>query len=156
DLAQGEAEARLGVGEADRAVEVAVAIHLDQREAGMLLVLRAEATVARTAVDDRGAEAERGRPRLVEAQRVEVHPRVRADQRLEPAVARAALAHDDLAVLEPDLRVDGRSADGADAAGELVEDVVRLAPARDQRATPTRRGFCRPLESPGMVLHARC
>ena len=70
DLLKREREAvRLvaGVGEADRAVEVAAAVHLDDREAGVLLVLGADTAVERTAVLDLALILERQRPGLVVA-----------------------------------------------------------------------------------------
>src|SRR5262249_33579156 len=118
-LRQRQAEAGLGVGEADRALQVAVAVNLDQPQAGGLLVLRTESAVVRAAVAHLGAKAERNAPRLVVAQRGHVRLGVRAQQRLKPAVLRAALAHHDAAIAQQDLRIDGRAADRADAARQL-------------------------------------
>ena len=115
-----------GVGEADRAVEVAVGVDLDDPEAGVLLVLRAEAAVERAAVDDLGLELERDGARPVEAHRVEVHPGVAVDERLELAVLAAALAQVHPVVADVHLRVDHRLAHRADAPGELDEDLVAV------------------------------
>ena len=71
-----------GVGEADRAVEVAAGLHLDDAEAGAL-VLGTQATVARAAVVDLGLELERDRARLVEAHRIRVHLGIAVHDRLE-------------------------------------------------------------------------
>ncbi|MFN8557897.1 MAG: hypothetical protein U0531_11330 [Dehalococcoidia bacterium] len=54
-LRHGERKAVLGVGEADRTVEVADAVDLNQAEAGVLLVIGAKAAVMRTTVRHRRA-----------------------------------------------------------------------------------------------------
>ena len=117
---------RLSVREADRAVEVAVAVDLNEAQAGVLLMLRAETAVQRTAVHHLGAEPQRHRARLVVAQGAEVHLGVRAEQRLEPAVGWAPLPHNDPAALEQHLGIDRVQAPGAYAPGQLVEDIVRV------------------------------
>src|SRR5207244_3768372 len=106
DLEAGRREMRAGVREAERAVEVAGGVHLDEREAGVLLVVRAEAAVERAAVADLGRELQRDGARLVEPLDPRVEVGVAEDERLEPTVLRAALAHDDLAVTQQDPRVD--------------------------------------------------
>ena len=55
-----------GVGEADRAVQVAAGVDLDDAQAGVLLVLRAQPAVARAAVLHLGLEGERDGAGLVE------------------------------------------------------------------------------------------
>ena len=56
-LGHRKAEPRLGVGETDRAVEVAMAVDLDQTQAGVLLVLWAQPAVLGAAVEHLGAKA---------------------------------------------------------------------------------------------------
>src|SRR5215203_230385 len=56
-----------GVGEADRAVEVAGGVDLDDPEAGVLGVLGADPAVARAAQLDRGLAQQRRGPGPVEA-----------------------------------------------------------------------------------------
>ncbi len=132
-----------GVGEADRAVEVAGGVHLDDREAGVLLVLGAQAAVERTAVLHLGLELERQRARLVEPLLRHVELRVRVDERLEEALLGAALAHDHAVVAHVHLGVDHRLADRADRLGVLEEDLVPvdLATGRDGHAlSSARRG----------------
>src|SRR5947207_7253151 len=65
ELEPGLGEVRAGVREAQRAIHVAGGVHLDERQAGVLLVLRAETAVQGTPVPDLGRELERQRPRLV-------------------------------------------------------------------------------------------
>ena len=55
------------VGKTDRAVQVAVRVDLDQPEAGVLFVVRAQAAVAGTAVTDLGLELQRNGARFVES-----------------------------------------------------------------------------------------
>jgi hypothetical protein len=112
--------------EADRAVEVALRVHLDEGEAGVLLVLGAEAAVEWAAVMHLGLELERDGARLVVAQLSEVELRVGIDQRFERAVLRTALAHDDLVVTDVQLRVDHALAKGADRTGQLEKDLVSV------------------------------
>ncbi len=139
DLFHRQAEPRLGVGEADGAVQVAVAVDLDKSQAGVLLVLGAQPAVLGTAVDHLGAEFQGDRAGLVVAQRTEVHFGVGAYQGLEPSVVRAPLPHDDPAILDQYLGVDGLQTPGADAPGQLVENVVRvllLGPAPGRHRLP--------------------
>ena len=125
-LIHGQAEARAGVGEADWAVQVAAGIYFDQGQAHVLLVLRAQAAVQGAAVFDLGAEFQGQSARLVEFDRVHIHLGVGADDALGPAVGGAPFAHVDLVVADDDLGVYDRLTFGADAAGQLVEDVVRV------------------------------
>jgi hypothetical protein len=115
-----------GVGEADRAVEVAAAVHLDQSEAGVLLVLGTHPAVERAALDDLGLELERDRPGLVEALLRQVQLGVRVDERLEQAVLAAALAQDHPVVAHVHLGVDHRLAQRADRLRVLEEDLVAI------------------------------
>ena len=115
-----------GVGEADRAVQVAAGVDLDNAEAGVLLVLRAQAAVRRTAVLDLGLERQRERPRPVEPRRGHVGLRVPVHQRLERAVLAAALAQVDLPPANVHLRVDHHLAHRADALGVLDEHLVPI------------------------------
>src|ERR1700761_3521673 len=93
-----------GVGEADRAGEVARGIDLDDRKAAMLLMVRAEAAVERTA--GLGSRLRRQRPvarlqpELLRAPVIEVV----ADQRLLHAMIATALQIEDEVVLDDDLR----------------------------------------------------
>ena len=65
DLCEGQAEAGLGVGEADGTVQIAVAVDFDEAEAGVLLVLRTQAAVFRASVDDLCAVSQRRGPGLL-------------------------------------------------------------------------------------------
>jgi hypothetical protein len=114
------------VGEADRAIEVAVGVDLDDAEARVLLVLRAQAAVERAPVLHLGLGLERDGAGLVEPQRVEVHLGVGVEERVELAVLRAPLAEEHLVVLGVDLAVDHGLADRADALRVLEEDLVAI------------------------------
>ena len=63
---QRQAEAGSRFGEAQRTLHVAGAVDLDDAEAGVLLVVRAEAAIVRAAVLDFGGEGERNGAGLVE------------------------------------------------------------------------------------------
>jgi hypothetical protein len=115
-----------GVGEAHRAVEVAGRVDLDQPDARMLLVVRAQPAVERTAVVDLGLGPQRQGPRLVEPQRRRVHLGVAIDQRLEAPMVAAALAQVDLVLPDVDLRVDDDLAHRADRLGVLDEHLVAV------------------------------
>jgi hypothetical protein len=121
-----------GVGEAHRAVQVAAGVHLDDPQAGVLLVLRAQAAVGWAAVADLGLEGQRYRARLVEPGRLQVHLGVAVDEGLEPAMFLAALAQVHLAAAEVDLGVHDDLAHRADRLGVLHEHLVTvpLAPYR--------------------------
>ena len=133
DLGDGEVEARAGIREADRAVEVAGGVHLDQREAGVLAVLRAQAAIERAAVDALRGDARRGLAGLVELRLLHVGAGVPVDQSLEPAVLRAPLAHERAVVAQEHLGVDDDPALRADRPGRLVEDLAVRAGARRKR-----------------------
>jgi len=55
----------LRISEADRAVQVTVASHLDEGQAGMLFVVWAKATILRATVNHFCAESKRRPARLV-------------------------------------------------------------------------------------------
>lgn len=80
-----------GVGEAHRAVEVAGGVDLDDPQAGVLLVVRAQPAVQRAAVAHLGLGLQRQGARLVEPLHVDVHLGVAVEQRFEGAVVPAAL-----------------------------------------------------------------
>ncbi|MBA3876648.1 MAG: hypothetical protein C0498_06885 [Anaerolinea sp.] len=88
----------------------------------MLAVLRTQPAVEWTAALDLGGDPGGRLSRLVELRLLDVGPSVRVDQTLEPAVIRAALAQEDLALSEQHLGVDRDSADRADRSRDLVED----------------------------------
>ena len=123
-----------GVGEADRAIKVAVGVHLDESDAGVLLVVWAQAAVERATLYHFRLGLERQRARLVEPQRIEVHLGIAVEQGLELAVLPAAFAHEHRVVPNVHLGVDHPLADRADALRQLDEDLV---------AIDARRGWTR-------------
>ncbi len=80
DFFQGEAEAGARGSEAERAVHVAVAVDFDDAEAGVLLMVGAEAAVEGAAVLDFGAEGERDGAGLVVLAEAHVHLCVAVDE----------------------------------------------------------------------------
>jgi len=99
----------------------------------VLPVLRAEPAVERAAALDVGRDPERSLARLVEFRLLDVSPRIGVDQALEPAVVGAPLPQEDLTVTQEHLPVDRHSADRADRAGDLVEDLAFGASHRRTR-----------------------
>src|SRR5712691_11432421 len=92
----------------------------------MLLVLRAQPAVKRTAILDLGLEPQRQRPWLVVAELAHVQLRVGVDERLELAMLAASLAHDHPVVTDVQLGVDHRLAHRADGLRELEEHIVSV------------------------------
>ena len=115
---------RAGLGEADRTVQVAGGVDLDDPETGVLLVLGTDAAIPRTAVDDLGLQPQRTVARLVVALDLDVALRVAVHERLERAVLRAALAQEDPALAGHHLRLHVPAADRANRAGQLEEDRI--------------------------------
>jgi len=116
-----------GVGETDRAVQVAVRVDLDDAEAGVLFVLGAQPAVQRAPLAYLGLYGQRDGPGLVEPRRVDVHLCVAVDQRLELAVVAAPLPQVDLPIADVDLGIDHGLAHRADRLGELDEHLVPVA-----------------------------
>src|SRR5262249_30501347 len=93
----------LVVDDADRALEVAVVGHLDEGQAGVLLVVVAGAAVGRAAVLDGGGEAERLGAGARVGVGADVVGGVLGDQRLRRAARGAALLEVDAAVARDDV-----------------------------------------------------
>jgi hypothetical protein len=109
-----------------RAVHIARAVHLDDAEAGVLLVVGTEAAVIGTAVLDWGSETERDRARLVELRLRGVGRGIAIDKRPDWPMVGAALAHVDLAVPQQDLGVNYPPAGRADAARQFIENLIGI------------------------------
>src|SRR5215470_5966801 len=144
---QGQVEARPGAREAEWAVHVAGAVDLDDAQARVLLVLRAEPTVIGAALTDLRVEREGDGAGLVEAGVADVGFGVGVDQGLEWAVVGTPLAHEYPALAKQDLRVDHAPAVRTDAAGQLIEDVVGVL-LEGRRASRGRRGHGHSLMAP--------
>ncbi len=82
-----------------------------------------------------GAEGQRNGPGLVVLAVGDVGLRVAVDERLERAAGRTALPHVDLVVAQDHLGVDDPTALGADAARQLVEDVVGVGLVHECRVS---------------------
>ena len=126
DFFERQIEARTGLGKAERTCHVAGAVDFDDAETGVLLVIGTQAAIVRAAVLDLSGEFKRDGAGLVELRGVGVQLRVAIDQCFERSMIGAALAHVDLVVADQDVGVDDAAALGADAAGQFVEDVVRV------------------------------
>ena len=90
----------VSVSEAQRAGQVAGGVDFNQSETGVLSVLRTQAAVVGAALGDLGGKLQRECARLIVAGRRDVQRSVVEHERLEPAVLRAALAHDHPVVAE--------------------------------------------------------
>ena len=120
----GIAGVRAAVGVADRAAQVAVVADLEQREAGVLLVVGAKAAVVGASPLDGRVVNERhlrGLDEDLAAAAVVVD--VVGDEDAFGAVFRAAFEEIDVAVLEDDFGFDFAVAGGADRDGDVVEEV---------------------------------
>src|SRR5205823_12951627 len=109
-----------------RTVEIAGRVHLDEREAGVLLVLGAETAIERTTLFDLGLESKRQRSRLVMTEDARVEIGVSEHDRLERAVVGATLPHHHLAVAKMDLSVDHPATDRTERPRDLPEDRLAL------------------------------
>src|SRR5215471_5966756 len=97
------AACRRGIREADRASEVAVLVDLDQRQARMLLMVRAEAAIIGTAELGAALQGERTVAGLDVVLAQPPIGRVAGNERRLDAVLLAALLVPDLVVLDGDL-----------------------------------------------------
>ena len=124
DFFQREVEARARFRETERTVHVARAVHLDDAQTCVLLMVRAESTIERAAAISYRRKLKRYGARFVEFRGIGIHACVAVHERFERPVLRAALPHIDLVVADQDLCVDDGSADGTYAPGKLVENII--------------------------------
>ena len=124
DFFERQAEPGPGFGKTQRTGHIAGAVHFDDAQAGVLLMVRAQAAIVRAAVLHFGRELHGNRARLVELRGIRIGLRVAINQPFEHAMIRAALAHVDLVVANQDVRVDHAPAFRANAARQFIEDVV--------------------------------
>src|SRR5205085_9786487 len=118
-----EGAAGAGLGEAQRALQVAARRDLNERDAGVLLVFGTEAAVVRAAAVGGDAVAARLAGGLVELVPLVVGD-IRADEVLDQPMLGAALAEVDAAVADDDLGVHEPPAVRAEALGQAAEGVV--------------------------------
>src|SRR5216683_5965279 len=90
----------------------------------MLLVVRAEAAVVGTAIEDFGAVGQRNGAGFVVFAECRVGFRIGVNECLERPALRTALAHVNLVVAQNYLCIDDLTTVRADAACEFVKDVV--------------------------------
>src|ERR671937_165023 len=92
--------------EADRTVQVAGGVDLDDSEAGVLCVLGADAAIVRTASSHLGLPLERALAGLAEALDLQVAPGVAVDDRFKRSVVGAPAAQDHPALASSELSVE--------------------------------------------------
>src|SRR5262249_35664050 len=130
DLIERKAEALARVGEAQWALHVAGAVDLDDAEAGVLLVVKAQAAVVRAALFNPTDKSRWNAAWLVDTGLTCICLGISIDQRLGASVRGATLAHEHLAFTEHDVGVDRPPTLWADAARQLVEDVIGISSTR--------------------------
>ncbi len=136
---QRQTEARLCIREAERAVHIAGAVHFNDAQACVLLMVRTKAAIVRTTVLDRGTKCQRNRTGLIEFGKIRIGLGIAVDERLEGAAVRTPLGHIHFVVAQQDLGVDDPAAIRTDAASQLVEDVVSV-PLCGRDRSHRRRG----------------
>src|SRR5437667_2158879 len=115
---------RAAGGVTNGAPQIAVIANLDQRQAGMLLMIAAKAAIIRTSPFDGSVIDERHLWRLDEyftAAAVIIH--IIGDENSLVPVLRAALEHENLAILKDSLGFDLLVASGADRDHNVVEKI---------------------------------
>ena len=117
-----------GLGEAHRTGEIALLVDLDQREAGMLLVVGAQAAIVGAAVMRAALELERHVAGLEIVLAALEIGRIGRDQRLLRAVLGAALQVEDVVAFDQDLRRHELETIFAERRGLAVEAVVFSGP----------------------------
>src|SRR6267143_4921224 len=120
----GEVEAWPGFGKTERAIHVADTVHLNDAEASVLLVVRAEAAVVGTAIVNFGVIGHRNGAGFVVFAKCRVGFCVAVHKSLERPTLRAALAHVNLVVAQKYLSIDDSSAVRANAASQFIENVI--------------------------------
>lgn len=123
---QCQAEARTRFGETERAVHITRAIHFNDAEAGVLLMVRTQSTIVRTTVMDLRSECQRDSAGLVVFALRDVHLGIAVDERFKRAAVRTPFFHEDFVFPEDDIGVDDAAALRANAASELVENVISI------------------------------
>jgi hypothetical protein len=134
------------VGEADRTVQIAGGIHLDDPEAGVLRVFGTDAAVMRTAGVSRGLPLQRLRARLIEPLNlpVAVAGCVAIDHRREAAVVRARALQENPPVPIDKISVEQPLAPRADrlrAEHQLRNTYLAGFRFTAHHPPPSRRGF---------------
>lgn len=124
------------VGKTDRTVKIARRIDLDDPQTRVLLVLRTDTAVKRTAIPNLALELKRDRPRPVETLLRHIQLGVGIDERLEQAMLQATLAHDHTTLAHVDLSVDHRLTNRANRLRVLKENLVALDPLRSLSTHP--------------------
>src|SRR6185503_21098945 len=91
----------------DRATEIAEVVDLDERQTGMLLVIRAESAIIRATPFDRGVVNIRHLRRLdKDFAAATIIINIIGNQDFFRAVLRASLEHEDIAILKDNLTFD--------------------------------------------------
>src|SRR5437763_16173343 len=114
------------IGKAQRAVHITRAVHLDDTQARMLLVIGAKTTIVRAAIDDRRGKCQGDGARLVKLGRRRIGLGITIDQGFKSPMLRTALTHVDLILTEDHLSVYHPAALGTNTAGQFIEDIVSV------------------------------
>jgi hypothetical protein len=121
DLFQTQVVPRSGVGKASGTRQVAAGIDLDEGQAGVLLVLRAQSTIFGAPLLYLGGELQGNGPWLVVLQGVDLPLGISRDHGLEPAVIGTSLPHEDPVFLQMNLGIDDLLALGTETPGQFIE-----------------------------------
>ena len=147
------------VSEAHRTVEIACGVHLDDPQAGVLLMIGTQTTVERAAALYGGLGLEGDRARLVEPQGVEIQLGVGVQQRLEAPVLPAALPQEHLVLPHVYPGVHDHLADRTDALGVFDEHLgpvdLLARKVRVRHVAPLDRGWPWRDDQP-LGFHERC
>ena len=122
-----------GIGEADRAGEVARLVDLDQRQAAVLFVIGTQPAIERTACLGAGLHLQRAVARLEPQRLLLPIGQIVADQGFLHAMRAATLEIIDAAILADHLGRDRFEADLAQAGGLPVKDIRRGLARHDFR-----------------------
>ena len=131
-LFERQAESRRRIGEAKRTIHVAGAVDLDDAEAGMLLMVRAQTAIMRTAALDLCAICQGNRAGLVVGRERRVGLGVCVNERRKGSAVGTALAHVDFVVAQENLGVDHPAAVRTDAARKLMKYIIDIFARADR------------------------
>jgi hypothetical protein len=126
NLFHGQAKPNSGIGKTNGAVEVAARVDLNQSQADVLFVFRAEAAVQGATVYDLCAVLQGQGAGFIELHRVHVHLGVGTDNASEPPVGWTPFTHQHLVFFDQYLGIDHRFAFRTDAARQFVEYVISV------------------------------
>ena len=110
----------------ERTIHVAGAVHFDDAQTCVLLVVRAESAIERATAIPLRRKLKRNGAWFVELRGIGIHACVAVYEPFEEPVLRAAFPHVDLGVADQNLCVDDSAADGTDAARKFIENIIGI------------------------------